>query len=148
MGERMTVKATRAAYLTDASYVLRDIENGAETTSAIEEGVRIFSRKGPYWEGDANAETYTVAMTVNDIRTDGDQSYLISFWAHYSATSVGAVELLSIPVKGVGSFVVTLDRSTFDAAWPNENEVYVRVGVSMSGENETRITYGATLTTN
>lgn len=143
----MTVRATRAAFLTDASYELRSLDQGAETTSAIEEGVRIISRPKPYWQ-DASQETYTVAVTVNDIRNDGDQSYLLSFWAHHTATANGAVELLSLPVRNPGSFLVTLDRSAFDAAWPDEQNIYVRIGVAMTGDDETRITYAATLTVN
>lgn len=143
----MTVKATRAAFLSDSAYILRDLENGAETTSAIEEGVKIFSRKGPYWSGDQNAETYNVGITVTDIETASGQSYLMTFWSHNSATALGAIELLSIPVKQTGSFQVTLDRSAFDEAFPNDQDIFIRVGVTMTGD-DTRITFGAVLTPN
>lgn len=143
----MTVRATRHAGITDADITLREIDAGIETAPAIELGVRVQRRDGPYWGAQANSEAYKIAVVVSVLQFTGDESYAIHVFANQSFQASGAIELLSVPVKSTGSFTISVDCSAFDSLFPNATDLWISTGIVMSGTSPA-CCYGATLQPN
>lgn len=145
------IKASAVKYMFDVAdaVTLRDITDGAETSTALETPVSLNLLDAAYWQ--ENVLPWNTLMVVIHITAcddgDGDETYSITLEVDDVAAlndTPTVVATLAVPRGTTGVFYVPIDARTIEGLvsdWSG-NEAYLGIRATLGGMSPS-ITYGA-----
>lgn len=148
----MTVTSSRVRALldTDASVTLRNVTDGAETSTATETAVSLNELDNAFWD-DGNQipyGTFTVAIHVTAIdRTTGDETYTLALLVDDTSNlSDSPVTVASISISQVGYYTLVVDSKNIPLLDPDTSgtDKWLAIRATLGGTTPS-ITYGAWL---
>lgn len=153
----MSVKSSRTKYLLDtaAAVTLRDIDDGAETSTATETAVSLNELDTAYWH-DGNEIPYQVIVVQFNVTacdsTDGDETYSLSVLVDDTSdlsNNPVTIWTLAVPRGTTGAFTAYInaaDIPTFDTDTSGTDK-WMAVKATLAGTTPS-ITYGASMVKN
>lgn len=141
----------RSLFDADASLVLRDIADGAETSTATEPGVRLPLVNTPYWAASdaVPGDAFAIDVQVDAIDADGGTVVLAFLVDDRQDMSDSPAVVANLPITTTGVYRVAFDRRTLadldvdistGSKW-----IAARATLAGGGGNEL-VSYGATIT--
>lgn len=141
--------AVKYGFDVDSGVTLRDIDDGAETSTALETPVNLKLLDAAYWQ--ENVLPWNTLMCVVHITAcddaDGDETYSLTFEVDDTtdlSDTPTVVATLAIPRGTTGVFYVPIDARTIEGLvsdWSG-NIAYLGVRATLGGMSPS-ITYGA-----
>jgi len=123
------------AYIYDAQLVLRDVDDGAETSTVAEAAVALDADKA----GDFKAVIFVTAMD----RTTGDEDCVFSIEADTASAFSTPVAVATLPaITATGVYEIPLSAALIEKHEPGAT--HIRVKATLDGETPS-VTYGAYL---
>lgn len=145
----MTITASKTASLYDAAsaLVLRDIEDGAETSTGVETPVELPRISNAYWADDQQpGGEAVVQFQVRDLGdANGDETYILSLQVDDTSDHSNApVTIWSATISQPADFKVGIDLDAIRTAVPDAPRRWLAVKATLGGTSPL-IDYGATL---
>lgn len=153
----MSVKSSRTKYLLDtaAAVTLRDIDDGAETSTATETAVSLNELDTAYWH-DGNEIPYQVIVVQFNITacesTDGDETYTLSILVDDTSdlsNNPVTVWTLAVPRGTTGAFTAYVNAADIPLVDTDTSgtDKWIAVKATLAGTTPS-ITYGASMVKN
>lgn len=145
----MTVASTRIASLHDATsaLVLRDIEDGAETSTTTETPVELPRISNAYWADDQQpGGEAVVQFSISAVDTsNGDETYILAIQVDDTHDhSNRPVTVWSATISQPSNFKVGIDLDAIRTVVPDAPRRWLAVKATLGGTSPL-INYGATL---
>lgn len=145
----MGIKASRVKYMVDAdeSVVLRDIADGAETSTATEAGVSLKELDAAYWHNNEIPQgilAVAIHVTALDV-ADADETYTLSLLVDdTSDMSDSPATVGSITIGATGVYYMYVDSRVVEAlnAESSGADKWMAIRATLGGTTPS-ITYGA-----
>lgn len=139
---------TRMNFDTAAAVTLRDVTDGAETSTASETAVSLAELDGAYWHaGEIPHGVFLIGVNVTAIDQTSDETYVVSIQVDDTlAMSDSPVTIASYTLTdlGTGTYVFAIDSKMIPVLDPDTSgtDKWVRITATLGGTTPS-ITYGA-----